>query len=320
MHRFRFGISVFIFVFCYCIFSALNYSGCFFAWAETPSNGIYATKILEGGEGTEEQFFLILKEGESHKLLLYTDGSEYAKLPIRKLKKAGDLLSFQTDRIMKTFPNSDFRMKMKYDFSGKIISSRRIIGKLHLEGAEWSYENLEFVKQSKSSKHASTKGDTNRFIRVVKNSTLNYYPSTTIGKAFDASFDETQWLYYENRKGEKIVEFNGKISQDLHDSAIKVFVNNEGAIEDVIHIAIARLGDTKVNAIAKKHNSRSKARAAVVEAWLKIEGSNFLWPPGTPVKVLWAFSSDETSFFIKSFESDAWSELHLKDVLDTIYY
>jgi hypothetical protein len=53
----------------------------------------------------------------------------------------------------------------------------------------------------------------NSDINSIKNETMNGYETTTIGKAFDASFDETKWEAFESKKGEKVVQFTGKISE-----------------------------------------------------------------------------------------------------------
>ena len=62
----------------------------------------------------------------------------------------------------------------------------------------------------------------NSDINSIKNGIMDGYETTTIGKAFDASFDETKWEAFESKKGEKVVQFAGKISEDLHKSASKI--------------------------------------------------------------------------------------------------
>jgi hypothetical protein len=46
------------------------------------------------------------------------------------------------------------------------------------------------------------------------------YETTTIGRAFESSFDNPQWEAFETEKGERIVQFTGTISQNIHDSVI----------------------------------------------------------------------------------------------------
>lgn len=58
-------------------------------------------------------------------------------------------------------------------------------------------------------------------IDVVKNGTLPEHTKTTIGKAFDASFDSIKWTDAKGSKGERLVLFSGKISKGTHDSFLK---------------------------------------------------------------------------------------------------
>jgi len=55
-------------------------------------------------------------------------------------------------------------------------------------------------------------------ISLVKEGTTKGYETTTIGKAFKASFDSPKWEAFEEKEGGIVVQFSGKISKDLHDS------------------------------------------------------------------------------------------------------
>ncbi|GAB7023804.1 hypothetical protein [Salidesulfovibrio brasiliensis] len=58
-------------------------------------------------------------------------------------------------------------------------------------------------------------GCTGSDIDVVKNGVMRGYQTTTVGAAFDASFDNPQWSEFEGEKGERVVEFTGKIRKDV---------------------------------------------------------------------------------------------------------
>lgn len=60
-----------------------------------------------------------------------------------------------------------------------------------------------------------------QMIELIKKGTLPSYDYANISKVFDASFDEGVWTTEETKKGKRIVKFNGKISQNLHEIAIK---------------------------------------------------------------------------------------------------
>jgi len=55
----------------------------------------------------------------------------------------------------------------------------------------------------------------NSELDLVKDGTFNAYPNTTIGKAFEATFDEPKWEVGESKKGTKYVDFTGKVSKDF---------------------------------------------------------------------------------------------------------
>jgi len=59
-------------------------------------------------------------------------------------------------------------------------------------------------------------------VSKVKNGTMPGYEKTTIGKAFEASFDDVKWEAFEGKKGERVVQFTGKISKDLHNTALAI--------------------------------------------------------------------------------------------------
>ena len=53
------------------------------------------------------------------------------------------------------------------------------------------------------------------YINKVKNSTMPRHGDTTIGKAFEATFDNPKWESFETKKGRRVVQFTGTISEEL---------------------------------------------------------------------------------------------------------
>ena len=56
-------------------------------------------------------------------------------------------------------------------------------------------------------------------VDVVKDGVLKGYKSTTVGKAFDGTFQSATWKSFETPKGATIVEFNGTITLELLNKA-----------------------------------------------------------------------------------------------------
>lgn len=72
-------------------------------------------------------------------------------------------------------------------------------------------------------------GESNQYIKVVKNGTLNSYNSITVGKAFEDFFTDTDWKYFSSDKEENIVEFTGTyhINDKKYKTLIQFTVNKD---------------------------------------------------------------------------------------------
>ena len=56
-------------------------------------------------------------------------------------------------------------------------------------------------------------------IDVVKNGILTGYDSTTVGKAFEGTFQAAKWTSFVSPKGATIVQFDGTVTRDALDRA-----------------------------------------------------------------------------------------------------
>ncbi len=71
-------------------------------------------------------------------------------------------------------------------------------------------------------------------VSLVKNGTIGRYSDVTIGKAFNASFDNAKWKSATTEKGRTIVCFTGKINQKTHDAALKSSTSVYNALHNYI--------------------------------------------------------------------------------------
>jgi hypothetical protein len=62
--------------------------------------------------------------------------------------------------------------------------------------------------------------------RIISKGIIKNYPQTTIGRAFEAAFDNPKWTWHE-KNGKTYVRFTGKISKKLHDYAMLNFKQND---------------------------------------------------------------------------------------------
>src|SRR5260221_13129162 len=74
---------------------------------------------------------------------------------------------------------------------------------------------------SKTTAHAATETSSSRSPEVgtVKSGVLARYNSTTVGKAFEGTFQNPKWSSFESPKGATIVEFNGTVRADALEKA-----------------------------------------------------------------------------------------------------
>lgn len=68
-------------------------------------------------------------------------------------------------------------------------------------------------------------------VTSVKNSSLFAYPNTTIGNAFDKSFNNTQWVAKESEKGVRFVEFTGDYSNEWANAFIDFGVDPDSLFD-----------------------------------------------------------------------------------------
>jgi len=169
----------------------------------------------------------------------------------------------------------------------------------------------------------------NSDINFVKKGTMNSYETTTIGKAFDASFDETKWEVFESKKGEKVVQFAGKISEDLHKSASRIIAADLGiGVKDEIaqhgsyeaYLVVCRvISYERAAEIAEKLGFKpDETNEQIMKAVFNDFLTNF-WKQGTPVTVQWIITPDGKGFNLSHMSSTAWEGMELSKILTLIY-
>jgi hypothetical protein len=52
-------------------------------------------------------------------------------------------------------------------------------------------------------------------VNIVRNGVLKAHNTTTVGKAFEGTFQNAKWTSFETPKGATVVEFNGKVQPDV---------------------------------------------------------------------------------------------------------
>lgn len=169
-------------------------------------------------------------------------------------------------------------------------------------------------------------GCTGGDVSLVQDGTMNGYESTTIGKAFEASFDSPKWEAFETDKGQRVVEFTGKVTKAMHDRCRQEILDAYEQPQTqpyMVHSARTMLGEENFEKLISSYADQgydNPERAAVAHAH---EGWN-VWKVGTPVRFQWTVNTDGKTFRLTYLESEAWktgnnTALDLKDILNYIY-
>lgn len=188
----------------------------------------------------------------------------------------------------------------------------------------------------------------NSDVSLVKDGTMNGYETTTIGKAFEASFDDTKWEGFEGKKGERVVQFTGKISKDLHNSVTDEVRQQLKGLEyfeasqfklSLFRAAVKKFGGDESNYFqklnkkygcelkrvyytggigwspeCKKEETKFQYIDEVIDALLDES-----WKAGEAVEVRWIVTPDGRRFNLSHMGSAAWQGLTFDNILAVIY-
>lgn len=160
-------------------------------------------------------------------------------------------------------------------------------------------------------------------IPLVKEGTMPGYETTTIGKAFESSFDNPKWESFKGKKGERVVQFTGNISKNLHDSVIGEISQNipDSSKMSGFYMYLDRLYGVKSqslqNLFTKCPDLGEPLTPQCKEAIDYV--LNELWKVGTPVEAQWIITPDGKSFNLTHMASAAWEGLTFEAILAVIY-
>ncbi len=193
-------------------------------------------------------------------------------------------------------------------------------------------------------------------VALVRDGHMTAYPSTTVGKAFAGNFDEGTWRSFTTPRGQKIVEFTGKINAALHANAVTLLADSSekmrkagrskaeaDALElnyliNLFQVAHRDLdGKPNLLQLQRKWGCSSIERAnldGVNSAMVPNCGEHTIsflndaigewaeqshWPVGTPVTVQWTINVNDDGFETSHMSSKAWQGLDQENVLAILF-
>ena len=182
-------------------------------------------------------------------------------------------------------------------------------------------------------------------IDLVKNGYFSGYQRTTIGKAFDASFDSPKWAMETSPKGSEYVVFTGKIKADMHNARKKVITSafyqyhlshwtdrmawylvDKSVIEhwDILVDELRRKEkelDPLVYSDITKYHQMDKALLSEYQKRADLEGiiDKYVWAKGDTVTFKWLVHPDGKSFRLEVFGGKTVASGGADDMIRFIY-
>jgi hypothetical protein len=193
-------------------------------------------------------------------------------------------------------------------------------------------------------------------VALVRDGHMTAYPSTTVGKAFAGNFDDGQWRGFTTPKGQKVVEFTGKINAALHQNAVTLLADSSekmrkagrskaeaDALELNYLLNLFQIAHRDLNGKPILQKLQQKWGCSGIER-ANLDGVNsamvpacgehtpsFLneaigewadqshWPVGTPVTVQWTINVDGDGFETTHVSSKAWQGLDQDNVFSILF-
>jgi hypothetical protein len=158
-------------------------------------------------------------------------------------------------------------------------------------------------------------GCTGSDVDVVKKGVLDGYPSTTVGAAFDATFDNPKWKAFKSEKGKRVVEFTGTIPQALHDGYVAKILNSErlGITPDLYEtFAELVLTESEYQQVYEGASGEGTTPKKELDKILLQEACKKLAPVGNTASFQWVINADGETFSAAYIDYDAWGPLVLK--------
>jgi len=193
-------------------------------------------------------------------------------------------------------------------------------------------------------------------VALVRDGHVTAYPSTTVGKAFAGNFDEGAWRSFTTPKGQKVVEFTGKINAALHANAEQRLWEAEEDLRkgartkdegdhlgfnyraNIFQLAYRYLeGRPELQRLLQKWDCSKVEQVNLAGPWVgmlpgcKEHLYSFLgdaidawasqahWPVGTPVTVQWTIRVDGEGFDLTHLSSKAWEGKERDHVLALLF-
>ena len=184
-------------------------------------------------------------------------------------------------------------------------------------------------------------------VALIKNGSFNDYQQNTIGNVFDYAFDEPVWTEFQTERGERIVQFDGKISENLHNSVINNIkdqfqtLNYVQSIQfkiSLISRAVLKAGGLNAVIIEAMNdlfgceihnwNGRSDVFAhtcSTEEGKTKYEKAmldyfyDHFWKVGNSASVQWTIDTNGSTFNLTYMENADWTGMEMAQILTEIY-
>lgn len=167
-------------------------------------------------------------------------------------------------------------------------------------------------------------------IEKLKGAKLGGRPNITVGQAFDAAFNMPDWTESKGKNKEKVIVFNGLISNELHrrgvDNAFNEFYfkRQHPADDDSKSIIINQIfpalgGRDEFDKIMLHFRNQGLNWNDARQATYYLAFTKTEWPIGEQMDFIWTPNKDGQHFEIAEIKSDAVVGKNINSVLDVVY-
>ncbi|MHB1156631.1 MAG: MJ0042-type zinc finger domain-containing protein [Phycisphaerales bacterium] len=144
----------------------------------------------------------------------------------------------------------------------------------------------------------------NADVALVKNGTMPQYGTAIIGKAFEVSFTDGHWEAFETKKGQRVVQFTGRIGEEIHWACLPDELISETELRK-------KMGRKLTAEDQKKQEDVLRYLFPIRREWTAEDQKkqDAFCPIGAPVSFQWQIDPDGKTFQLSAMDMKSWAQV-----------
>jgi|GEM_PF-4165579 len=163
-------------------------------------------------------------------------------------------------------------------------------------------------------------------VESVKAMVMSDFPTTTIGKAFDAAFDNPAWKSFETDNGQTVVEFTGTVTEEMHER-VSQFIwdkmdKDNRAAKAIENGMIETVGLEELKNLVQNHPDAKSPNFEPIKVMLQYYIDQYQTSVNSPVTFQWMLNiKDHKTANLGHFScgDGSWKGVGEKFVLSLVY-